>query len=78
MTVAVKQIGYPCVVKPVMSSSGKGQTVLKSAADIESAWQRATTGGRVAGERVIVEGWSISTSRSHCSPCVPSTRQPDD
>ncbi|UZF55673.1 formate-dependent phosphoribosylglycinamide formyltransferase [Gordonia polyisoprenivorans] len=57
MTVAVKQIGYPCVVKPVMSSSGKGQTVLKSAADIESAWQRATTGGRVAGERVIVEGW---------------------
>ncbi|RPA56936.1 formate-dependent phosphoribosylglycinamide formyltransferase [Gordonia oryzae] len=57
MTVAVTQIGYPCVVKPVMSSSGKGQTVLKSAADIESAWQRATTGGRVAGERVIVEGW---------------------
>ncbi|WHU47582.1 formate-dependent phosphoribosylglycinamide formyltransferase [Gordonia sp. L191] len=57
MTVAVGQIGYPCVVKPVMSSSGKGQTVLKSAADIESAWQRATTGGRVAGERVIIEGW---------------------
>ncbi|MGW5524045.1 formate-dependent phosphoribosylglycinamide formyltransferase [Gordonia sp. NPDC003950] len=57
MAVAVKQIGFPCVVKPVMSSSGKGQTILKSAADIDSAWERATTGGRVAGERVIVEGW---------------------
>jgi phosphoribosylglycinamide formyltransferase 2 len=57
MAVAVKQIGFPCVVKPVMSSSGKGQTILKSAADIDSAWERATTGGRVAGERVIIEGW---------------------
>lgn len=57
MTVAVNQIGFPCVVKPVMSSSGKGQTVIRGAADIEAAWKRATTGGRVAGERVIVEGW---------------------
>ncbi|MGC5247488.1 formate-dependent phosphoribosylglycinamide formyltransferase [Gordonia sp. DT219] len=57
MRVAVEQVGYPCVVKPVMSSSGKGQTVLKSAADIDAAWDSAITGGRVSSERVIVEGW---------------------
>ncbi|MFT4127504.1 MAG: formate-dependent phosphoribosylglycinamide formyltransferase, partial [Gordonia sp. (in: high G+C Gram-positive bacteria)] len=57
LTIAVGQIGYPCVVKPVMSSSGKGQTVLTSADDVARAWETATTGGRVAGERVIVEGW---------------------
>ncbi|NDK88148.1 formate-dependent phosphoribosylglycinamide formyltransferase [Gordonia desulfuricans] len=57
MTIAVKQIGYPCVVKPVMSSSGKGQTVIKSADDITAAWECATTGGRVATDRVIIEGW---------------------
>jgi phosphoribosylglycinamide formyltransferase 2 len=50
-------IGYPCVLKPVMSSSGKGQSVLRSAADLEPAWEYAMAGGRVAGTRVIVEGF---------------------
>jgi phosphoribosylglycinamide formyltransferase 2 len=50
-------IGYPCVLKPVMSSSGKGQSVLRSAADLDPAWEYAMAGGRVAGTRVIVEGF---------------------
>lgn len=50
-------IGYPCLVKPVMSSSGKGQSMLKSAADVEKAWNYAQEGGRVAKNRVIVEGF---------------------
>ncbi|MGX7002564.1 formate-dependent phosphoribosylglycinamide formyltransferase [Caballeronia sp. KNU42] len=57
MTAAIGKIGFPCVVKPVMSSSGKGQSVLKSAADIEQAWQHAMAGGRVNHGRVIVEGF---------------------
>ena len=50
-------IGYPCVVKPVMSSSGKGQSVLRSAADVAPAWQYAMSGGRVNRGRAIVEGF---------------------
>jgi phosphoribosylglycinamide formyltransferase 2 len=50
-------IGYPCVVKPVMSSSGKGQSLLKSAGDVEKAWNYAQAGGRVGLGRVIVEGF---------------------
>ncbi|MYZ43798.1 formate-dependent phosphoribosylglycinamide formyltransferase [Schauerella aestuarii] len=50
-------IGYPCVVKPVMSSSGKGQSVLKSDADVATAWQYAQEGGRVGKGRAIVEGF---------------------
>ena len=53
----VAEVGYPCVVKPVMSSSGKGQSVLRSEADLEPAWQYAMAGGRVKGGRVIVEGF---------------------
>ncbi|WJF92160.1 formate-dependent phosphoribosylglycinamide formyltransferase [Paraburkholderia bonniea] len=53
----IAQVGFPCVVKPVMSSSGKGQSVLKSDADIEPAWQHALAGGRVNHGRVIVEGF---------------------
>jgi phosphoribosylglycinamide formyltransferase 2 len=49
-------IGYPCIVKPVMSSSGKGQSRIDSAADVAKAWDHAMAGGRVAGGRVIVEG----------------------
>ncbi|MFZ2512206.1 MAG: formate-dependent phosphoribosylglycinamide formyltransferase, partial [Gordonia sp. (in: high G+C Gram-positive bacteria)] len=52
---AAYQVGYPCVVKPVMSSSGKGQSVMRSDADVESAWEIAMTGGRVSSKRVIVE-----------------------
>lgn len=54
---AVADIGFPCVVKPVMSSSGKGQSTLRSAADVDAAWAHAIGGGRVAGQRVIVEGF---------------------
>jgi phosphoribosylglycinamide formyltransferase 2 len=53
----IAKVGYPCVVKPVMSSSGKGQSVLKSGADVEPAWQYALAGGRVNRGRVIVEGF---------------------
>ena len=53
----VAKVGYPCVVKPVMSSSGKGQSVVRSEADVERAWEYALAGGRVNRGRVIVEGF---------------------
>ena len=49
-------VGFPCFVKPIMSSSGKGQSMLKGPSDVESAWSYAQEGGRVQGTRVIVEG----------------------
>src|SRR5690554_4359625 len=55
----VEQVGYPCVVKPLMSSSGKGQSVLRSEADLSSAWQTAQEGGRTGAGRVIVEGFIV-------------------
>ncbi|MEZ5438722.1 MAG: formate-dependent phosphoribosylglycinamide formyltransferase [Lysobacteraceae bacterium] len=54
---AIAEIGVPCVVKPVMSSSGKGQSTVKTEADIERAWNYAQTGGRAGAGRVIVEGF---------------------
>ncbi|KZN64650.1 formate-dependent phosphoribosylglycinamide formyltransferase [Pseudoalteromonas luteoviolacea] len=54
---AINKIGMPCVVKPIMSSSGKGQSVVKHDADIESAWEYAQQGGRAGQGRVIVEGF---------------------
>ena len=54
---AAGRIGFPCVVKPVVSSSGKGQSTLRGDADVEAAWSHAMAGGRVAGTRVIVEGF---------------------
>jgi phosphoribosylglycinamide formyltransferase 2 len=50
-------IGYPCVIKPVMSSSGKGQSLVKTPADVAKAWDYAQAGGRVGAGRVIVEGF---------------------
>ncbi|MGB4584475.1 MAG: formate-dependent phosphoribosylglycinamide formyltransferase [Rhodoferax sp.] len=50
-------IGYPCIVKPVMSSSGKGQSKLNGPADVQTAWDHAMAGGRVSHGRVIVEGF---------------------
>ena len=50
-------IGYPCVVKPVMSSSGKGQSKIDGPADVQKAWDYAMAGGRVSHGRVIVEGF---------------------
>ena len=51
------EIGYPCIVKPVMSSSGKGQSKIDGPTDVKKAWDYAMAGGRVAGGRVIVEGF---------------------
>ncbi|MGF2686488.1 formate-dependent phosphoribosylglycinamide formyltransferase [Marinobacter sp. DUT-3] len=54
---AVREVGLPLVVKPVMSSSGKGQSTVKTESDIEAAWEYAQTGGRAGKGRVIVEGF---------------------
>ncbi|WP_417561512.1 formate-dependent phosphoribosylglycinamide formyltransferase [Marinomonas sp.] len=54
---AVEHVGIPCVVKPVMSSSGKGQSVIKSEEDVQTAWDYAQEGGRTSAGRVIVEGF---------------------
>lgn len=54
---AIKEVGIPLVVKPVMSSSGKGQSTVQSESDVEAAWEYAQTGGRAGKGRVIVEGF---------------------
>ncbi|MFU2075031.1 formate-dependent phosphoribosylglycinamide formyltransferase [Gallibacterium anatis] len=54
---AVEKIGLPCVVKPIMSSSGHGQSILKNREQLQQAWQYAQEGGRAGGGRVIVEGF---------------------
>lgn len=54
---AIEEIGIPCVVKPVMSSSGHGQSTVKSIEDIDAAWKEAQEGGRAGAGRVIVEGF---------------------
>jgi len=51
------KIGYPCIVKPVMSSSGKGQSKIAEPVDVKAAWDYAMAGGRIKGGRVIVEGF---------------------
>ncbi|MCZ6560898.1 MAG: formate-dependent phosphoribosylglycinamide formyltransferase [Gammaproteobacteria bacterium] len=53
---AVREIGIPCVIKPVMSSSGKGQSVVRKESDIDKAWHYSQQGGRTGAGRVIVEG----------------------
>ncbi len=54
---AIETIGLPCVVKPIMSSSGKGQSVVRQQNDIRAAWAYAQDGGRAGKGKVIVEGW---------------------
>jgi phosphoribosylglycinamide formyltransferase 2 len=54
---AILEIGLPCVVKPIMSSSGKGQSTIKTAADIDAAWNYAQEGGRTGAGTLIVEGF---------------------
>jgi phosphoribosylglycinamide formyltransferase 2 len=54
---AIALVGMPCVVKPIMSSSGKGQSLVRGEADIERAWRYAQAGGRAGAGRVIVEGF---------------------
>ncbi|MBT0566177.1 formate-dependent phosphoribosylglycinamide formyltransferase [Williamsia sp. CHRR-6] len=57
LAVAAATVGYPCLVKPTMSSSGKGQSTLRGPADLDAAWETAASGARVSGGRVIVEGF---------------------
>jgi len=54
---AIEEIGLPCIVKPIMSSSGKGQSMVSDSGDIERAWRYAQEGGRAGAGRVIVEGF---------------------
>jgi phosphoribosylglycinamide formyltransferase 2 len=54
---AVVRIGMPCVIKPIMSSSGKGQSLIRTAEDIDHAWQYAQEGGRAGAGKVIIEGF---------------------
>nr|WP_200841329.1 formate-dependent phosphoribosylglycinamide formyltransferase [Zhongshania aliphaticivorans] len=54
---AIAEIGLPCVVKPIMSSSGKGQSLVKRLTDVDAAWSYAQEGGRAGAGRVIVEGF---------------------
>ena len=54
---AVKRVGLPCVVKPIMSSSGKGQSTVRTETDVQSAWDYAQSGGRSGKGKVIVEGF---------------------
>lgn len=56
-TRAVEDVGYPCVVKPIMSSSGKGQSLIRTAGDLGPSWTYAQEGGRAGAGRVIVEGF---------------------
>lgn len=56
MQAAIDAIGYPCFIKPVMSSSGKGQSMLHAPSEVQAAWDYAAAGGRVNQGRVIVEG----------------------
>ena len=56
-TAAIHAIGMPCVIKPIMSSSGKGQSVVKTEADIVASWNYAQEGGRAGKGKVIVEGF---------------------
>ncbi len=84
---AVRAIGMPCVVKPVMSSSGKGQSVVKSPGDIPQAWEYGQAGGRTGKGRMIVEGFiafdyeiTLLTVR-HCagtSFCAPIGHRQED
>jgi len=56
-TAAIREVGFPCVVKPIMSSSGKGQSVVKTKNDIETSWKYAQEGGRSGVGKVIIEGF---------------------
>ncbi|HBD13265.1 MAG TPA: phosphoribosylglycinamide formyltransferase 2 [Porticoccaceae bacterium] len=84
---AIADIGMPCLVKPVMSSSGKGQSLVSEAADVDAAWRYAQEGGRAGAGKVIVEGFvefdyeiTLLTVR-HCdgtSFCAPIGHRQED
>ncbi|MCO7224718.1 formate-dependent phosphoribosylglycinamide formyltransferase [Pleionea sp. CnH1-48] len=54
---AVERIGFPCIVKPIMSSSGKGQSTMRNSDDVEAAWDYSQEGGRTGAGKVIIEGF---------------------
>ncbi|MEM9137558.1 MAG: formate-dependent phosphoribosylglycinamide formyltransferase [Cyanobacteria bacterium P01_F01_bin.42] len=54
---AIAELGLPCVVKPIMSSSGKGQSIIRNESEVEAAWNYAQSGGRAQADRIIVEGF---------------------
>lgn len=56
---AVRALGFPCVVKPIMSSSGKGQSIVRDEGDVRTAWEYAQSGGRAGAGKVIVEGFVL-------------------
>ncbi len=63
---AAEKIGFPCIVKPVMSSSGKGQSVIRSAAELEQAWEYSQQGGRTGQSALLLKKWLILILRSPC------------
>lgn len=65
---AAAKIGYPCVVKPLMSSSGKGQSLVKGSEELEHAWRYGCEGSRGDHRELIIEEFTASTARSRCSP----------
>ena len=67
---AIAEIGTPCVVKPTMSSSGKGQSLVETPDDAGDAWDYAQAGARGGGDKVIVRALSTSITKSPCSPFV--------
>ena len=71
---AVRYIGLPCVVKPVMSSSGKGQSLVKQDQDVDAAWDYAQSGGRAGQGRVIVEGFVDFEYEDHPADRAPPGR----
>ena len=86
LQLAAQELGWPCVIKPLMSSSGKGQSVMKSAADVPSAWAYAQSGSRSGAGRCIVEGWVpfdyeitvLTVSAVNGMQCCPADRPPPD
>jgi len=67
---AIAVVGFPCIIKPVMSSSGKGQSKVESAEEVEAAWDYAASGSRVNQGRVIVEGFITKLPSSRCAQSV--------
>lgn len=84
---AIAEIGLPCLVKPIMSSSGKGQSLIRDQAEVDAAWRYAQEGGRAGAGRVIVEGFvdfdyeiTLLTvrHRNGCSFCEPIGHRQED
>ena len=73
---AAAKIGFPCVVKPLMSSSGKGQSLVKSADELEHAWEYGCSGSVAISASLSLKNLSNSTAKSPCSPLLKRTAPP--